>query len=478
MKKIYQYTFMVIVVFSLNGCGAYFNQPVREQNASIGENTPITISLKKLPKAKDRIVVGVYKFRDQTGQYKPSENGSNFSTAVTQGSTSILIKALEDSNWFIPIERENLSNLLQERNIIRSTRQEYLKGSTADEQQLSPLLYAGVLLEGGIVSYDSNIITGGFGARYFGAGGSTRYRQDRVTVYLRLVSTSNGKILKTIYVSKTILSQSLDASLFRYVKFKRLLEVETGFTKNEPIQLAVTEAIEKAVEGLIIEGIKDDIWQANAPISELTTLINSYEAEKVESETSLLYKRYFKERRSKYGLDIAAGAALIQGDYSNPVLKPALRAGLRYFILPTFNVNASANLFWIENRGKFEETQVSLDLNFEVIFLPNDKLTPLVYLGGGFGSTVTYNTPYWKVQSGLGLEYLMKDNFGVRTFAEINLTQSDMLDEVVAGVRDDNYWRFGIGLTYYFSKIKNDKNKIDDSEKEVSNITEPRIEHD
>jgi curli production assembly/transport component CsgG len=77
------------------------------------------------------------------------------------------------------------------------------------------------------------------------------------------------------------------------------------------------------------------------------------------------------------------------------------------------------------------------------------------------------------VQSGLGLEYLMKDNFGVRTFAEINLTQSDMLDEVVAGVRDDNYWRFGIGLTYYFSKIKNDKNKIDDSEKEVSNITEP-----
>src|SRR5690606_17177562 len=115
----------------------------------------------------------------QTGQYKPSENGSNFSTAVTQGATSILIKALEDSKWFIPIERENLSNLLQERNIIRSTRQEYLKDNEKGEQ-LSPLLFAGVLLEGGIISYDSNIITGGFGARYFGAGGSTRYRQDRV----------------------------------------------------------------------------------------------------------------------------------------------------------------------------------------------------------------------------------------------------------------------------------------------------------
>lgn len=475
MKKIYQYTFMVIVVLSLNGCGAYFNQPVTEQNASIGENTPITKSLKNLPKAKDKIVVGVYKFRDQTGQYKPSENGSNFSTAVTQGSTSILIKALEDSNWFIPIERENLSNLLQERNIIRSTRQEYLKSSTTEEQQLSPLLYAGVLLEGGIVSYDSNIITGGFGARYFGAGGSTRYRQDRVTVYLRLVSTSNGKILKTIYVSKTILSQSLDASLFRYVNFKRLLEVETGFTKNEPIQLAITEAIEKAVEGLVIEGIKDDVWQANAPISELTKIINDYESEKEESETALLYKRYFKKRRAKYGIDLAAGAALIQGDYSNPILKPALRTGLRYFILPAFNINSSANLFWVANKNKFEEAQVSLDLNFEVIILPNDQFTPFVYLGGGLGTTTTYDTPYWKIQSGLGLEYLMTDNFGLKTFAEINLTQTDKLDDVVAGIRDDNYWRFGVGVTYYFPKIKYDKKAIDNHIKELSNVNDPII---
>jgi curli production assembly/transport component CsgG len=464
---------MVIVASSLNGCGAYFNQPVKEQNASIGENTPITNSLKNLPKAKDKIVVGVYKFRDQTGQYKPSENGSNFSTAVTQGSTSILIKALEDSNWFIPIERENLSNLLQERNIIRSTRQEYLKNSTTEEQQLSPLLYAGVLLEGGIVSYDSNIITGGFGARYFGAGGSTRYRQDRVTVYLRLVSTSNGKILKTIYVSKTILSQSLDASLFRYVQFKRLLEVETGFTKNEPIQLAVTEAIEKAVEGLIIEGIKDDVWQSDAPISELTRLINTYETEKEESETALLYKRYFKERRAKYGIDIAGGAALIQGDYSNPVLKPALRAGIRYFLLPAFNINTSANLFWIANKNKFEEAQVSLDLNFEVIFLPNDELTPFIYLGGGYGATTTYDSPYLKIQSGVGLEYLLTDKFGLRTFAEINLTQSDKLDGVIAGVRDDNYWRFGIGVTYYFPKFNYDKKEINKHIKELSNVNEP-----
>lgn len=452
----------------LSSCGAYFNQPVTVQKASYGEGTPATLSLKSLPPPKEQIVVGVYKFRDQTGQYKPSDNGSNFSTAVTQGSTSILIKALEDSKWFVPIERENLANLLQERNIIRSTRQEYLKDTNSKDQQLTPLLYAGVLLEGGIVSYDSNIITGGFGARYFGAGSSTSYRQDRVTVYLRLVSTQNGKILKTIYVSKTILSQSLDASLFRYVKFKRLLEVETGFTKNEPLQLAVTEAIEKAVEGLIVEGIQDNIWVANAPISTLTEVINEYNKEKEESESTLLYKRYFKERRAKFGVNLDVGGSLIQGDYPSPVLKPALRAGMRYFILPTFSINTSVNLFWIKNKNKFEDAHTSFDLNTEVLFLPYDRLTPFFYIGTGLGATSSYESPYFKIQSGLGVEYLATDNLGIRMLGEINLTQSDKIDNITSGIRDDNYWRFFISVNYYFPRKKYDEKAIKKHVKDLS----------
>jgi curli biogenesis system outer membrane secretion channel CsgG len=58
----------------------------------------------------------------------------------------------------VPIERENIGNLLQERNLIRSTRQEYTKDADPSVPQITPLLYAGILLEGGIV-YDSNIIT-------------------------------------------------------------------------------------------------------------------------------------------------------------------------------------------------------------------------------------------------------------------------------------------------------------------------------
>lgn len=245
----------------------------------------------------------------------------------------------------MPIERENLSNLLNERNIIRSTRQEYATDSNTKDAPLTPLLFAGVLLEGGIISYDSNIITGGYGARYFGAGASTQYRQDRISIYLRLVSTSNGKILNTVYVSKTILSQSVDASLFRYVNINRLLEVETGYTRNEPIQLAVTEAIEKAVEGLVVDGIKDKIWDVKATDEEVKAFLDSYAKEKEEADLALLYGRDRNEKRGKVGFDLAGGAAYIDGDYANPTPKPMVKAGMRYFFTPYFDISGSFSVF-------------------------------------------------------------------------------------------------------------------------------------
>ena len=113
-----------------------------------------------------------------------------------------MLKALEESGWFIPIEREGLSNLLNERKIIRSSRAEYLDKNNQQDQLLPPLLFAGVILESGIISYDTNILTGGAGIKYFGISSSGQYRQDRVTIYLRAISTQNGRILKTVYTLK------------------------------------------------------------------------------------------------------------------------------------------------------------------------------------------------------------------------------------------------------------------------------------
>jgi curli production assembly/transport component CsgG len=379
--------------------------------------------------------------------------GSTFSTAVTQGATSILLKALEDSRWFTPIERENIGNLLNERNIIRSTRQEY-QGSNQNQPQVPPLLYAGVILEGGIVSYDTNIMTGGLGARYFGVGGSTQYRQDRVTIYLRAISTSSGKILKNVYVSKTVLSQALDASLFRYVSFQRLMEAETGFTRNEPVQLAITEAIEKAVESLVIEGIQDKLWNAADPLEAESTLIN-YNQEKEAAALSQLYGREYVEKENS-SLGVSVGTSYFSGDYSSKDLGPLVRVDFTQQIFPSLSVNLSANAFELTNGRSFKERFLSFDVNGQYNILPNDNFGPYLYAGPGIIFRLGedempqgMSSTHFKIQYGIGAEYLLSNKIGLKAFAEHNLALDDELDRVINGKRNDHYFNFGIGINFY-----------------------------
>ncbi|MCF4102051.1 outer membrane beta-barrel protein [Gillisia sp. M10.2A] len=456
---------MVVLVTMFTSCGAVFNQPVDVKEARIGETSAVTERLQNLPLPEEPVVVGVYNFRDLTGQYKPSETGSTFSTAVTQGATSILIKALEDSRWFVPIERENIGNLLNERNIIRSTRQEYRASSNPSEPQLPPLLYAGVLLEGGIVSYDTNIITGGMGARYFGAGGSTQYRQDRVTIYLRAISTSSGKILKNVYISKTILSQALDASLFRYVNFQRLLEAEIGFTRNEPVQLAVKEAIEKAVESLIVEGVKDDLWKVKEGEGIEAQLIANYDAEKEEAELTKLYDRKFIERNYSNSFGLSMGTSLLSGDYSKQDVGPLVKIDYERNVIPSFSLNISASAFELKSGENYSQKFVGLEANAKYLVLPNDDLGPYLYGGPGVilglnGGDVPdgMSNSHFKLQYGLGLEYMLTEKLGLKAFAEHNILFDDELDYVINGKRDDHFFNFGLGVNFYLGKSNQEKN--------------------
>lgn len=235
----------LMVVFG--GCSAKI-QPIKSSKAQLEYKTQIYKQLVSLPPPKDPIILVVYKFRDQTGQYKPGTGTTGWSTAVTQGATSMLIKALQDAGagkWFTILERESLPNLLNERKIIRQTRKQYGGAKDNGKTALPPLLFAPILLEGGIIAYESNLLTGGLGARYLGIGGSTKYQRDNVTIYLRAVSVKNGRVLKSVNTSKTIFSFSLDGAAFKFIGFQDLLEAEAGFTTNEPPQMAVLERLKR-----------------------------------------------------------------------------------------------------------------------------------------------------------------------------------------------------------------------------------------
>lgn len=225
--------------------------------------TSTQLSLNELPVPNRPLTVAVYGFTDQTGKFETVENGQTLSRAVTQGGTSILVKALQDAGnhrWFTLVERESLKDLLNERQIITEMRARYLGELNVNPQALPALLFAGVLLEGGIISYDTNTYTGGAGANLLGIGADTKYKQDTVTVYLRAVSVKTGEVLTTVTTSKTITSAALNTNIFAYIASTKLLGAELGYTTNEPAQLALRQAIEKAVYALIMEGADGRLW--------------------------------------------------------------------------------------------------------------------------------------------------------------------------------------------------------------------------
>ena len=216
--------------------------------------------LEEVSSPVQKVPIAVYSFTDMTGQRKPGDGVALISTAVTQGAHVWLLQSLKRAGageWFLVIERIGLDNLLKERQIIRQTRETH-----GDKDKLKPLLFAGVLIEGGIVGYVTNTMTGGIGARLLGIGAQDEYREDSVSIGIRLVSVSTGEILLAVSSEKTILSTRTSATVFRFLDMgTKLLEIEAGYTENESVTYAVRKAIDKAIIDMINEGAKKELWE-------------------------------------------------------------------------------------------------------------------------------------------------------------------------------------------------------------------------
>jgi len=266
------------LLLMLSGCGALVPTDGLKSSLAMGNAklTPVSRStrdLTQLPKPDARVPVAVYAFRDQTGQFK-GQPDSNLSNAVTQGAATLLVKALLDSGWYMPMEREGFQNLLTERRVARAIEVPADKGKPGSSYPA--LIPANYIFEGGITGYETNVRTGGAGANYLGIGGETKYRVDQVTVNLRSVDVRTGQIVNSVSVTKTLFSHEISSSVFQYVAYKTLLQLEGGFSSNEPSQLAVKEALETAVIHLTIQGIRDKQWNLRNPQDWNAPIIQSY----------------------------------------------------------------------------------------------------------------------------------------------------------------------------------------------------------
>ena len=225
-----------------------------------------SIELANVLKPVIKPVVAVYPtaFTDQTGQRKSNSEFALFSTAITQQPNALLIRALKhagNGDFFTVVERVGLDNLTKERQLIRSAREQ---SSSEDDKRkvLRPLLFAGVLIEGAVISYESNLATGGIGARYLGIGSSIQYREDSVAVTLRMVSVATGEILIEVMTEKTIFSYGKSEDVFRFIEMgTELVEIELGNSRNESTTLALMKAIESAVLEIINVGYDRSFWK-------------------------------------------------------------------------------------------------------------------------------------------------------------------------------------------------------------------------
>ena len=260
---------IILLTFLVASCSVNHKTEAIQGDMPFVQGTPTKTLLQEMPELINtptdgegnpvKITVAVYKFPDVTGQRKQV----GLSTAVSQGADVWVIQALmavSNGDWFTVVERASLDNVVKERQLIRNTRELY-DGSDAKDS-LEPMLFAGLLLEGGIVGYDTNTTSGGAGARYFGIGSHEEYRTDQVTISLRLIAVQTGEILLTVSSTKTIASISNGADVFRFLDLgTRALEIESGNAANEPVNYAIRTAIEYGILQMLYAGKEQGLWE-------------------------------------------------------------------------------------------------------------------------------------------------------------------------------------------------------------------------
>lgn len=255
----------LISALALSGCNGVLLNEATESDyiATVGMMTAQNRALRAVPLPTERVTVSVYGLPDLTGQYKEDDTGQSLSRAVTQGGAAVLIKALQDAGerrWFSVLDRSNLENIVRERQIVTEMRRIYRSEEQINANALGPLGHSGILIEGAIIGYDTNTVTGGVGAKYLGVGSDARWKLDVITLSLRAVSTETSEVLASVVVRKPIASVSNRGSIFTYIALDELFEAEAGYAMNEPKQIAIEQATEKAVMALIAEGAMIGLW--------------------------------------------------------------------------------------------------------------------------------------------------------------------------------------------------------------------------
>lgn len=199
--------------------------------------------LAALPEPEEKIPIAIYAITDSTGQYKA--DGGASSTVVTQGSTEMLITALQRSRQFAVLDRVRFGDLMNEQNLVSSNRVVPGQGP-----ELGVLTGPQYMITGSITEYQISKESGGIGLIIAGKGGTQEYARASVALDLRVTHLSSGEVVWAESLKGEIIGEKIGIQLFSFLG-KNIVEFETGRGKQQVINLVVRTLLEEAVFKLV-----------------------------------------------------------------------------------------------------------------------------------------------------------------------------------------------------------------------------------
>lgn len=198
------------------------------------------------------------------------------------------------------------------------------------------------------------------------------------------------------------------------------------------------------------------------------------------------------------GIGFNAGVSRLEGDLRDPNISPLISGHLRILPVPYLAISGEMGFsaLQVNNHSSlpdFKTTIVPFELSAIFNFLPFRKVNPYIFAGGGgvywkatnLGSNVVTDGDGIDsfLKTGGGLEFRVSPSVAFNLGATFRYSLTEAFDQTFRGNEKDQVLDVHAGLTYYFSKNKNDRDNdsIPDDLDLMPDIAEDRdgyLDHD
>lgn len=197
-------------------------------------------ALRAAPHPRQRVMTAVNSIQDQTGKLSFGLFGPDAGMMLAQ--------ALQNAGggaWFAVVDRDSLDELAASHRF------------ALDQPRRRP---RAVRVDCTITSVDSALERGGDGAALLGASANSPYWRISVTMDLRASSVFPGPVPVQVSVREELYAAPLRDGGVKYASLGAQLPARTGFSAESPPELAVREAMEKAVYRLVLRATARKLW--------------------------------------------------------------------------------------------------------------------------------------------------------------------------------------------------------------------------